>query len=466
MTGPSAPTGAQIGSGGFGSVLGGWRESRDAYVVHYHRREDALADVFGSLAAGSSERMWAWRQLGLLSPADPDPSANPAPAILAALRRQPTAAMPALLRALDSAGLAALHRLLTSSGWAELATIVLAAAGFPGTTLVAGKPAESPAAGSEHGPSAGRGPALRPRPAWRLAAKIGERSRLAAAFRRARFRTDPSTARAWAVLAGAEAEPALFARAEAAAVLARLTEAFVVGPGSGVRDMIAARPPRSSDAGRAPDRDPAWPSSPAEPALNPAGAPDARTPAGRAPGADAPTSALAPRGDRTRQWPTRWGGLLFLLATAADAGIPSEVLADDAFADSPLSWTLFHLGTLLVPADQAEAPDPAQFALAGLLPADRPPMPAPTEAQRSRLGEHARRWAHVTAARLGPGGTDDPFAVITRVAARDGVVVATPGWCEIHLPLAGVDIDARRGGLDVDPGWVPWLGSVVTFRYA
>jgi hypothetical protein len=28
-----------------------------------------------------------------------------------------------------------------------------------------------------------------------------------------------------------------------------------------------------------------------------------------------------------------------------------------------------------------------------------------------------------------------------------------------------VDIEVRRAGLDLDPGWVPWLGRVVTFGY-
>ena len=57
------------------------------------------------------------------------------------------------------------------------------------------------------------------------------------------------------------------------------------------------------------------------------------------------------------------------------------------------------------------------------------------------------------------------MAVIGRIAARDGAISVWPGWVELHLPLDGVDIDVRRAGLDVDPGWVPWLGTVVVFRY-
>jgi hypothetical protein len=35
----------------------------------------------------------------------------------------------------------------------------------------------------------------------------------------------------------------------------------------------------------------------------------------------------------------------------------------------------------------------------------------------------------------------------------------------MHLPADEVSIEIRRGGLDRDPGWVPWLGVVVRFRY-
>jgi hypothetical protein len=43
--------------------------------------------------------------------------------------------------------------------------------------------------------------------------------------------------------------------------------------------------------------------------------------------------------------------------------------------------------------------------------------------------------------------------------------VADPGWLEVHLDLDTVDVHVRRAGLDVDLGWVPWLGTVVRFRY-
>jgi hypothetical protein len=33
------------------------------------------------------------------------------------------------------------------------------------------------------------------------------------------------------------------------------------------------------------------------------------------------------------------------------------------------------------------------------------------------------------------------------------------------LDLDDVDFDVRMAGLDLDPGWIPWLGVVVRFIY-
>jgi len=36
---------------------------------------------------------------------------------------------------------------------------------------------------------------------------------------------------------------------------------------------------------------------------------------------------------------------------------------------------------------------------------------------------------------------------------------------DIHLPMQAVDLAVRRCGLDINPGWLPWLGRVVHFHY-
>ena len=50
--------------------------------------------------------------------------------------------------------------------------------------------------------------------------------------------------------------------------------------------------------------------------------------------------------------------------------------------------------------------------------------------------------------------------------AGPGRVTGSPGWLEVRLPLSAVDLTIRRAGLDIDPGWLPWLGAVVRYVYA
>jgi hypothetical protein len=48
---------------------------------------------------------------------------------------------------------------------------------------------------------------------------------------------------------------------------------------------------------------------------------------------------------------------------------------------------------------------------------------------------------------------------------RDGRVTTTRTHIDVVFRLADSDLRIRRAGLDVDPGWVPWLGRVVRFHY-
>ena len=309
---------------------------------------------------------------------------------------------------------------------------------------------------------------------------------LGQAVTRSRLRPDQVTAWAWAALAAAEVEPAVFVRPTARLVLAQLAAGYRGCPA--VRSMS-----RRAAAGR--------PESPA-----PHGAPAAEQRAaelghGTAAGLSAAepithsitsdqTSDTSHRATRPEQcrtagrptarqvripnghraedgWPTDWAGLPFFLTTADQAGVPDALLADEVLAGRPLSWTVYQLGRRLVPG--IDPADPALFALAGLVPAPLPLDP-PTPAEAGCLAGHAERWAAVTAARLaehrsGPAAVDPVRRRPGPRRASAALVFAEPGWIEIHLSLEGVRLDVRRAGLDVDPGWLRWLTAVVSFVY-
>jgi len=48
---------------------------------------------------------------------------------------------------------------------------------------------------------------------------------------------------------------------------------------------------------------------------------------------------------------------------------------------------------------------------------------------------------------------------------RKGVVVRTRTHFDLFLDAGSVDLGIRKAGLDIDPGWVFWLGRVVCFHY-
>lgn len=52
-----------------------------------------------------------------------------------------------------------------------------------------------------------------------------------------------------------------------------------------------------------------------------------------------------------------------------------------------------------------------------------------------------------------------------QICARPGRIVTTRTHVEIIMPMSSVDLRIRRCGLDLDPGYVPWLGRVVRFHY-
>lgn len=442
-------------------------------VVRFSGRLDATADLVAALSMGRPDREWAWRAAGAIADGDPVAASRPAETAVAALAGDPARAVHALSLAVARAGLPAVHRLLGAPGWHQVAGIVLAASGQRMTDWLgdAGDAAPDLTAQRHGGP---------------LARAIAAGSPFAWAWRRSRVRPGPEVQRAWALLAAAEAEPALLRRPDAATVLA-LLPAIVEGAGPGAAFAAPAAAadrlpvpgggsvPHEPGEGPARSRDERTQDAASEPrrAADPVAASGdlAAASGGTARGGPALARAEAaadpvpqpPAAPGVDGVPTRYGGLVYLFATADAAGIPDTAYTDDTLRQRPTSWLAFHLAGLLAGPGPGAWKDPAVRAVAGLPPRAVPPGPEPTAAQLARLETLADGWAAATA--LAIGTDEDPRALVTRICARAGRVVHDRGWIEFRLRLADVDLDVRRAGLDVDPGFVSWLGAVVVIRY-
>jgi hypothetical protein len=54
---------------------------------------------------------------------------------------------------------------------------------------------------------------------------------------------------------------------------------------------------------------------------------------------------------------------------------------------------------------------------------------------------------------------------LRRLVRRPALVHATPTHIDLRFAARWVELEVRLAGLDLDPGWVPWLGRVVSFHY-
>jgi hypothetical protein len=51
------------------------------------------------------------------------------------------------------------------------------------------------------------------------------------------------------------------------------------------------------------------------------------------------------------------------------------------------------------------------------------------------------------------------------IVRRPGTLDFTKTHIDVFLDHGHADVRLRLAGLDIDPGWVPWLGRVVRFHY-
>jgi hypothetical protein len=165
--------------------------------------------------------------------------------------------------------------------------------------------------------------------------------------------------------------------------------------------------------------------------------------------ADAATAVLAdsaaaaassqPRG---KVIATGWGGVLFLINTLQrlDVGTLLAALGPEA----PTGWRLLHdLGVAFgMPTDE-----PMTWFLA----AQDLETTVPSDMRTALLDGIEALYS-----------TDGPWPLPLAQPAR---LRATETHVDLELATTTVDLAVRLAGLDLDPGWVPWLGRVVAFHY-
>jgi len=468
-------------------------------IVRYHSRAEAIVDAVLGIAQRRRERRWAWRQMEL--PVD-QPStqaivdvliANPA-VIVATFRA--LAMEPAFRDVVDRIDDDSVQRIVEAAlAYAGAACSITAIAASPSTentnsaTVIT---SERPGVAQRHAARIAR--------SRQKASSIASRTPLAPFLSRGQSRTRRVAMAALAVL---EREPALLrASEEIVAPLLAMT-AHALGQAIEASSPTSQPRMRESHSKRSASTPPATTprsakSDPAEAhARGPADTRDVdRVPASesregntddsRAASIDEAASSPVTREDtaasstssedstsssqtdepldlRTRAW-TDWGGLLFLVNVARDVGLADRALDDPAVGGRPLAWVLERIAMTLVPANRDDA---AVRAFAGLPPSREREIRTDDDqpaggAEQAALFAMAGWLAESALARLDRAGDD---AALYEICARRAEIVADPGWIEARFSLDQVSIEMRRAGLDLDPGYVEWLGVVMKFAY-
>ncbi|MFN0122736.1 MAG: hypothetical protein ACKV2V_19735 [Blastocatellia bacterium] len=394
-------------------------------VVFYADRRAALHDMALALARGDDRRRWAWRRVGLWRAAEQVTSHEAHLELARALADDPPLIVAALRWWLAEGLLPVVLTRFTGDIWETLARAILAETGAAdGLRSVEESATPTPE-------SIG------------LAMRLLRAARLPRAFAAAPAHIREQAAIPLATLAVIEGEPALLRRDCAPALLSLVAGAIR-------RAETDAPPPLHNRAEKA------------------AGKTEAPEPRGAE-----TTAPEQPENTRRRAF-TEYGGLLFLLGIIEDLGLPDALAANTALGSRPLRHTLHRLALTLVPA----APDdPAALAFAGLGPDATPPSDeespeewAWTETALEAVGKAAEQMVkHLATLLARPGET--PAQTLTWVCRRRAEILAdalpdATAWIDAHFSLDQAATDIRRAGLDLNPGYLSWLGTVVRFIYA
>ncbi len=378
-------------------------------VVVFGSLHHALAELTADVATGTLARAWAYRQLGLGELAHVG-APQRISLLVGALERTPAAIVAILAKSAERGQLTALRGRLTPAHWLRLARAAARTHdALAQLDILLREATSAPGPGDmSQEPSMSRppGPLVRT-----LAADPGVAS-------------SPEARAAASLLCALASEPG---HPDVRLAQARST----------LRTLRPTPTPRGTPDEPPPPRSTALTTS--------------------LPIASDPEPTPRPRAD------THHGGLLFLVHLLAP--LITTVTTTDAYPGRPLRWVLHRWALALAPIP---ATDPAALAFAGLAPDARPPSvgePPPTPAELERITLDITSITTALHLALGEPAID-PTHLRARVCQRFARVVADPGWIELHLSLREVDTDLRKAGLDLDPGFVPWLGAVVKFVYA
>lgn len=248
---------------------------------------------------------------------------------------------------------------------------------------------------------------------------------------------------------------------------------------------VRSRSPEQLDAGTRSERPPTRPEPEPGPVQPRSTERESSSTAPRAEPSRGPDRVDEPRArperegrDPTRWWlserprPTAHGGLYFVLRPLARLGLASFVAEHEELDELELGVRVL---ARLADVHGIDPDDPVRVALdcSPLKPGVRVPpppafeglwtqaAPAPSLAGLDELDALVETWRAAIVAWL------DRHAELTLalVIEREAAVACSRTHLDLIFDIEASDVRIRKAALDTDPGWVAWLGRVVSFHY-
>lgn len=166
------------------------------------------------------------------------------------------------------------------------------------------------------------------------------------------------------------------------------------------------------------------------------------------------------------QLASKFGGLVFLLNMFESAGVIKR-LEKEAFATCPFGPLLAHLCGALLPQSRGDVVVDIVTGQVFEKPRDRQKLELSAE-QHDVLTTLAKDLKGQIYRCLNEGEIGSEIAcekAFLQMVHRRASIELQPGWVKVLLQLDGVDTQVRKAGLDLNPGFVPWLGYVVMIHY-
>lgn len=437
------------------------RDHAGRNVVIYQSRRQALLDFAVGIARGDLRRAWAWRQLGLWRSRSVSDDAQAIVELIDALSAEPVLLVPTLHALVEAGWLQPIAARITEAQWVALAAAALSGSGR--IHLID----ESSDAPSPHSVRS----ALRVLARSKLARTTSSTSLLEAAA--------ITTRRAVAILALLEVEPILISAASASATIGMIAAAIGSARNEPISSLIqsSANELSRNKIDQAPTAEPRSLTVTSEDdaaRAETSASTSAKSSTTGMETVEAVNQTVRPSDtsdlrtdlpiDLRRRSLTRFGGLLFLISIVDELNLPEEISDHELLGARPFVWVMHQMAMVLV---TVEPEDPVALAFAGLPPETTPPSEDELPANELEVIAIAGYADHIVARlRLLLERPDEAAETLLEfVCSRRAEVVADPGWIELKFSLDDVSTEIRRAGLDLDPGYVPWLGVVLKFIY-